>query len=340
MRFIGEKSWPPTGPAPLPGAKDDVLRITDEEPVFYIGPDTKPAKPARPRDFNQWLWTQSPVARAVKARRASLRKPLPETPRQVRPVAAPARLAAPRPAAPVAVVPPPPPAPLGPPPPLPSTRVRVGELAGSMLSAAPIAALASALTVPLTGMAPDAALTDPRTIALVFTLALLGSWGTMILGKIWEERTAREFFKRRVSMFVMGALVGLAGLGLAEATHLGVGPSSGRTTFSPSAFEFAAPPIRSTLASAADFATFFGLAYAVAPGWGLAMRNRKRRIRIIPIAWAGLVGGALGAIFPTLLPTGAIALGLTAAVTQFVSPWSRDAADYVRLASRRKVKVA
>ncbi len=337
VRFIGDKSWPPNGPAPI-GAnapKEDVLRITDEEPVFYIGPDTRPSRPVNKScNVRNWLWTQSPVARVVKARRATVRTSI---------APGPAPRPAPVPAAARPPAPPRPPAPkaqpvvLGPPPPLPSTRIRVGELAGSMLWAAPLAALGSVLAVPLTAAAADAPSTDPRQMALAFSLTMLGTWGAAIVGKMWEGRTSGGLLRQRGMMLVMGAIVGLAGLGLAEATHIGPSAAVGVRTFEPSLFSFATPSIRATLAGAADYATYFGLAFAVAPAWKLAVRDRRRKFRFLPIAWAGLSSAALGLAFPSLLPVGPLTLALTAVVTQFVSPWSRDAAEYVRLSRRKAV---
>src|SRR5204863_3019841 len=104
--------------------------------------------PRRPRTFHQWLWGAAPV------RRAAYTRPAPAPPRPARrpepPPAPPRPAPAPPPArpAPRPVARRPEPAPPPPPPPLPSGRVRVAELATSMLVATPVTALASALCLP------------------------------------------------------------------------------------------------------------------------------------------------------------------------------------------------
>ncbi len=337
LRFIGEKNS--AGPPPakdVPTRQEEILRITDEDPVFYIGPDTRPPARPKPRNFNQWLWTRNPVARTVQAKRASLRQNASPNPAPPRPAPAPAaRPDPPRPVAAAPVTPRPAPVPLGPPPPLPSPRVRVAELAGSMFWTAPIAALASALSVPLVALADDAPATDPRLMAVVFGVTLLTTWTALIAGKFWEGKSAPGRFRRRGTQLALGTLVGLAGLGIAEATHVGPTAIPSHLNIDPSAFNFSPPGSRTLLAGATEYAGYFGLALAAAPWWSYSMRNRKKRFRLLPVVWVGLVGSLLGLAFPATVPMGTIAVILASIVTQFVSPWDKDAAVYARLAKRQ-----
>ncbi|MDB5350922.1 MAG: serine/threonine protein kinase [Planctomycetota bacterium] len=342
LRFIGEKNS--AGSPPMkdaPNRREEILRITDEEPVFYIGPETRPPARPRPRNFNQWLWARNPVSRAVQTRRASLRPAASPAPQPVATLASRPVQTAPRPA-PAAAVPPvprpapaPAPVPLGPPPTLPSARVRVAELAGSMLWAAPIAGLASALTVPLVALAEDALPTDPRLMAVVFGVTLLTTWTALIAGKVWEGKTPARRIRRRGLQLLLGLVVGGAGLCLAEAIHVGPTSTPTQLNIDPSTFDFAPSSSRTLLAGAAEYASYFGLVLAAAPWWSYTVRDRKRRFRILPVVWVGLVGGLLGLMFPATAPAGVISVVLAAVVTQFVSPWNKESAEYARAARRQ-----
>src|SRR5207249_1065585 len=118
VRFVADRNG-------ATATRDDVLRIEDES-VFYIGPNTWPTRqPAQ-------TWRERLVGRRRQAARpaASPVRPAvaqrPASPPPARPVPPPAP---PIPAK-VVTVPPPPPAPA----PLPDARVRVAELATSMLA--------------------------------------------------------------------------------------------------------------------------------------------------------------------------------------------------------------
>jgi len=332
MRFLGDKSSVIAPPAPSDAIKapaaEEVVRIGMDEPVFFIGPDTRP--PQRPQNNrNPWLWA-NPVARAVKAKRASLRRPIGEPARPAQPV--PPRPAPPRPARPPVAAKPPLP-PLGPPPPLPDGRTRLAELASSMVWAAPVTALGAGLILPVANAAEGVRATDPRMMAVVFGTTLLATWVSLVSGKLREGRAPKSRIARRLSGLVLGAVVGMASLALAEAVN--VGPTSNRLV-DPQEFTMLAPASRSLAEGAAEFAAFFGLAGLLAPAWTGAVRDRKSRLRLTPIVWSGLVGAALCALFPATMPIGAIAVGVTAFSTQLVSPFSREASTYRREAARRR----
>src|SRR5205807_636940 len=93
-------------------------------------------------------------------------------------------------------------APLPPPPPLPSPRVRVAELATSMISAAPVSALAAALTLPLFPVLGISLPMDPAQLAFLFVLTLLGTWGVLIPSKLWEGREVDSRSKRMLMLAV------------------------------------------------------------------------------------------------------------------------------------------
>ncbi len=123
-------------PRPAARVQDDVLRIEAEEPVFYIGPDTRP-----PRNANA-----GGIRQRIRANLDALRRPGP-VPVRNRPAPSPGR---PRTAGVVRNVnyvrapaqEPPRQQPAPPEPPAePSGRVRLAELTSSMLWATPLLAL-------------------------------------------------------------------------------------------------------------------------------------------------------------------------------------------------------
>jgi len=197
-----------------------------------------------------------------------------------------------------------------------------------MLWAAPVAGLASALTVPLLALAEDAAPTDPRQMAVAFGMTLLASWAMLLGAKVWEGSPRPNLVRRQSAMFVLGSLIGLVGFGLVEATHLG--PLRGGYVFREM---FGVATSRWT--AAAEFAMAFGVSFLMFPWWGILGRARGRRFRLWPIGFAALSGGTIGMLFPDTLPLTPLSLALALTVTQFVSPWSREASEYARQSKRR-----
>ncbi len=200
-----------------PANQDDVLRIEAEEPPFYIGPDTRPPR-------NQ---QGGGLGRRLKANFEALRRPAryqaPAAPArnaaaQVRANGAIRQAAYARPAA----GPPPARAATLPvePPPLPSTRVRVAELAGSMLWAAPVLALLTVPAAAILDISPSAQL---QQLGYLYGMGLLGTWMALIPGKIVEARKI-EGTTRRLVALASGLLVGAIGIILARSLRLGIEP--------------------------------------------------------------------------------------------------------------------
>lgn len=304
VRFIGDgKTSPrlPEQPPAAPKEDDGVLRIGAEEPVFYIGPDTRPPRP--------------PIADRFRAGLASLRRPpAPPRPPSHPPAAArPQPQPRPQPRPQVAAPQRPAPVPPEPPEPLPSPRVRLAELTGSMVLTAPVA---------LALMVPVAILTDSGAVqlehaAFLFGMGLLGTWANLVPAKLFEGRG--DSFLRRATFFASAVFVGLAGAALAMMFDLD-GP--------------AAPPFYPGVPYGPAFVAYFAL-LPMAGGWrSLSARERKSRFRIWPLLRTGAAGGVLALALPFPQPWGFGAAILTAAATQLVSPWDKKAAGYARYAAR------
>jgi len=306
VRFIGEgKITPPLPPDPeSPRAKpprEDVFRIGAEEPVFYIGPETRPPQPRRslPQRVRQTL----NAARPRRAGAARMPKPMPAAP-----------------AAPIA------------PPPLPGGRVRVAELSVSMLRAAVLAALFSVPASALLGVDFG----RPQQLAYLFGLTLLGTWGTLLYCKHLEGRSS-DSMSRRVVFLMIGLALGGVGAALAWWTRLDLDPTTLHLTVVEDAFDMSrwvgSPGHPNPLA----YAVYFGLAFFAIDWWKLSARDRKARFRIIPVVKTGLIGLLLGLLWPFPQPWGLGVILLIAVVIQLVSPWSEAAAAYARANRKRRL---
>ena len=332
VRFIGDAKGVPVEPP-----KDDVLRITDEEPVMYIGVDTRP--PARPpipfvlatrRVFGplRWVVMQKPMPPSVlKPALRSIRQAI------ARPVVAPVakKVAVPPAARPVA---PPPPFVA---PPLPSGRVRVAELSESMLIAAPVAFLLSSLCLPSFNILGIDLPPRPPQLALLFGMTLLGSWTVLMASKLWEAKPTSAV-NRHFGMAAVGVALWVAATALAHWS--GLGPLPGLVGPQPAGvegFSAAFPSLarREIDAGVIGAAGYFALAFGAIPWRMLTARDRRAYFRLLPTAALGGLAALLGAaIAPTPQPWAALAVVLVAITAQFASKWSAEGAA-ARVARRR-----
>jgi serine/threonine protein kinase len=327
VRFIGDNNSPP----PAEPAKDDVLRIEAEEPVFYIGPDTVPPRqPGRRRHFAAWnplQWGGCQVSRANYRRRAAVVPPRPVRREPPPPVVAR------RPTAPPAPAPPPEP------PAQPSNRVRVAELASSMLWATPLSAFAAMLSLPFFPALNVSLPQDPLQLAFLFGLTLLGTWGLLVPSKLWEIRPVETWTKRFVHIMI-GLALGAIGIILGQWTKLHPNPVWASHGLHSELASWAKPLGPASTVAIAGFASYFGLVFGANSWWKMTARDRWSRFRFLPVIKAGLIGGLLGAVWPSPQPWGMIVITLIAIVTQLASPWSRAAAEYAWATRKQKSKLA
>jgi hypothetical protein len=303
-------------------ADDDVLRIEAEEPVFYIGPDTRP-----PRMPAQW---RNAVQARLRANWEALKRPgryQPPPPRvqrvasarpngapagQVRrPAPAPAPAPPPRRVAALAPAPAPPPEP----PSLPSGRVRIAELAGSMLWAAPLLALLAVPATAILGIDPGS---NPQQVVYLYGMSLLGTWVTLIPSKLLEARKLDMTMRRLISL-AAGLVLGAIGIGLAQGLQLGFDESH----------QFFKHPRN------LEFAYFGGLYGLTAGWWSLLRRDRDSRFRFWPILSTALLATVLIPVWPYERPDGIAIAALIATAVQLVSSWSETASAYARYVRAR-----
>jgi eukaryotic-like serine/threonine-protein kinase len=319
VRIIGDgKAGPGAGTKSAVGTagraaqEDDILRIEAEEPIFYIGPDTRPPGAAG----------RNAIAQRLRANWAALRRPAryqspPPSPGRNRPVTAQASpvhggavrqaaYASPASKQPGRKVAAPPPEP----PPLASGRVRTAELAASMLWSAPLVAL---LIIPAATILGIDLSNDPQQLAVLYGMALLGTWTTLVPNKLIEARKV-DGTNRRLLAMAAGLLLGGVSLALGRLLQLDFAP---QTAFFENSRNLG--PV------------YFGALYAVMSGWSwLVARDRVTRFRILPIVGTGLVAAALIPFWPYTRQDGIAVAVLIATAVQLVSPWNEAASLYAR----------
>jgi Protein kinase domain len=200
-------------------------------------------------------------------------------------------------------------------------RHKTSELLGSMLTAAFVAALASLIAPVLMGIrgASDG-------VAIYLWLALvgtLGSWAVMVPSKFAEGKVEDQV-PLRVTLLLLGGLVGLAAWGLSEALLVQI-PSAhdlqgGKGIISHELLNWS-QPADGTNPSPAVYATYFAFLFMLLRWWRQAEYTRESRLsvwRVVTcIFWAWLVHVFWW--FPQ--PAGMMVAGVIAFTTQLASPW-------------------
>ncbi len=309
VRYIGEKNHPvppPEARASQPRGEDEIHWIGPEEPDFYIGPNTRPPAQPSPRPgFRDWLWGRRPANDRGQAHRA-VYSPAPPARRPTRP-------RVPTPPTPVSI-------PTPEPPPLPVGRVRVAELATSMLWATPIAALLAFPAGAMLGInLPD----QPQNLAFLFGMTLLGAWGMLASNTLWEGREV-DGSTRRFAHLAVGAVIGTAGLVLADWTQLQMDPAW-RVDGPWRGFSYIDHLGSLEHPSLPAFAVYFALLCGLINWPRIASRARTSRFRIRTVVGAALIGLGVGAFWPFPQPWGLAIGGMVAMVVQLVSPWNETA---------------
>jgi serine/threonine protein kinase len=214
-----------------------------------------------------------------------------------------------------------------------TTGDRVGELAGSMLAAAAIAAV---LTIAMSAIGGGEWITTSSNKisgpAWLWLATTVGSWVILSAGKFWEH-SAGEQVKRRFVLLVLGlAFGGAAFLGshflmvdMARAGGHAVEPS---TFISRGMLDGSGAPLVSC------YLAFFGGLFLMMGWWKQTDPLRASRLRIAPIVLSVLAAGVLTAIFDFPMPWGLLLAGGISTTVQLASPWLKP---QDRLAIRQRV---
>jgi hypothetical protein len=205
---------------------------------------------------------------------------------------------------------------------LPSLRVRLADLIGSMLLAAIVVLVVSLVAVLYRVSAPNGSPVEVNQYAWLALSAIVGAWSIMIPAKIWEYRPADAALRRFV-MLVLGLGVGFAAYALyawllvqlpydfhdqlargvisARLRHGFYGPDGAPLVFA--------------------FLAYFGLLWLVPRWWRQAYLRRSTRLSIwsvvVTLFWAALVN----CISPFPQPWGLMFAATVSIAVQLASPW-------------------
>ncbi len=303
-------------PAAAPKPEEEVLRIGEVDPVFYIGPETRP-----PGGFGVGP-RRRPYIPPIRWVNSVIRRPAPP-----RPGAAPKAAAAARPTRPPARPTPPPPVE----PPRPSARVRVAELAGSMVKAALLTGL---LAVPLALAEGNTRGGHPEAIAFMFATVVAGVWAALVPSKLLEGTKVDPSTRRFVNLFLGGG-VGLLAFELAHWLRLPLHSGDHPAVFEGTADVLGLGPANMVL----GFTSFFAAAFLANGWWKFADRDRPGHIRVWPLITSAVVAYVLTPLWPFREPV-QLVIPAIALVVQLVSPWDRQAAAYAAYTRLTKAKVA
>ncbi|MDX2035011.1 MAG: serine/threonine-protein kinase [Isosphaeraceae bacterium] len=329
VRYIGDgKTTPPLDSNPARAAvavtpepkpvrpADDVLRITDEEPPFYIGPNTRP--PGADRNRGRFgptapiRWMGDVVFSRTRLRMQRAQKvatpPRPRTP-------------TPRPATHVA----PPVAP-----PVPTKRERFAELTSSMFGAAFFTALAA---LPIAAAEIVDVSRRPENLAFLYAMTVFGTWGVLIANKFFEGKQIDPVGKRIVYL-ILGMFTGAIGANLSGWIYPEL--SSGGDPYVFGVNGVSLRVARLEVPIMVSFMTYFGILGFANGWWKLTDRDRPGRFRLWPIVKSAILGFMLMPLWGYREPWGPGIAALTALVLQLVSPWSKPAAEYARYVEKQK----
>jgi hypothetical protein len=202
------------------------------------------------------------------------------------------------------------------------TREKLSELLGSMLMAAMCASVAALVAPLLFSNQP----VSERIAAHLWLAAVgtLGSWAILIPTKFAEGKM-EDHVPMRITMLMLGALVGMAGWFLGDALLLqtpnwGDPMSVDRGLLSDEMFKWARP-IPGANPSLAVYVAYFAFLFLLLRWWRNAEYTRNTRLSmwsvVVCIFWAWLLQFFWW--FPQ--PMGMMAAGVIAFSTQLASPW-------------------
>ncbi len=214
-----------------------------------------------------------------------------------------------------------------------TTGDRVGELAGSMLASAAIAAVLTVVMSAIGGgeWADNSAnkIAGPAWLWLATTL---GSWTLLTAGKFWEHTTGEQV-RRRFALLVIGLAFGAGAFVLNRFLMVDlIGDGSMQVNSD--------NPISRNMVDAngspylSCYVAFFAGLFVLMGWWKQTDPLRTSRLRIAPIVLSVLAAWFFSMIFRFPLPWGLLMAGALSTTVQLASPWLKP---QDRLAIRQRV---
>jgi eukaryotic-like serine/threonine-protein kinase len=190
-------------------------------------------------------------------------------------------------------------------------RVKLGELAGSMLVSVAFAGIAAVLLAAL--RLSD----DMSALATMFFQTVAVCWAVLIPSKFWSGKPNEEWARRLVLM-ACGAMVGLGALWLDGWTMHVPSVTTEVATDSAATNSWTQNPV----AVGAGLISYFGLALGLLRWWKIADRRRGTWFSFFPVLATGVWALLLMVVWPWHgRPYGVAALILSSMIVQWVSPW-------------------
>ena len=214
---------------------------------------------------------------------------------------------------------------------------RVGELTGSMLSAAAIAAVLTVVLAAINGESLDGSANSLSGPAWLWLTTTLGSWIVLAAGKFFE-RSSGEAVRRRFAMLVAGLALGL--VAFAGCQFLMVDLHDGVV-----ARDFVSHGIADRMYSAngqpevAAFLAYFGAVFLTVGWWKQTDPLRSSRLKIGPILTTLLAAWVWWLLFGFPQPWGFMVAAAISITAQLSAPWL-STQERTALIARRKRELA
>ena len=202
---------------------------------------------------------------------------------------------------------------------------RVTELTGGLLLSAIVCVALNLLGLAITESLFDSATSSWALFAWSTVLSVVGSWGLLVLGKFYESSEG-DWFQRRVSMLVVGVIVGAVSFLTSSYFNVdfAIQSSLGFNPLEPSGLVISSSPFVANI-------LFFAAMFLAVRWWGQVDPTRRTRLSILTVGlcliWAGLLAHLLD--FVPLLSC--ILIIVTSISVQLSSPW-------ISMAEREKLK--
>jgi hypothetical protein len=194
----------------------------------------------------------------------------------------------------------------------------MGELSGSLLSAAIFASVIS-LFMTLIGGQPINSVYTWTSYAWMAISSMVGAWFILAVSKVWEGSEGEQF-RRRFVMLVVGLAIGTAAFGTSE--FLDIRPSEGMLVSElPGVDSWAAMYDSDRAPQLPAFLVYFAGLFVVSRWWLQTDPLRANRLSIwttaICVLWAWLIH----LVWPFPQPWGLMLAATTSIVVQLAAPW-------------------
>jgi hypothetical protein len=209
----------------------------------------------------------------------------------------------------------------------------IGELTGSMLSAAVMSGI---LTFIMAAIGGDALMHSADRLAgplWLWLMTTIGSWLVLFAGKACE-RTRGERMKRRFGMALLGLAFGAVAFVTSQYLMVNFGEGVGHVRGVPIAramFEAGGAP------KLAAFLAYFGAAFFTIGWWKQSDPLRSSRLRIAPILLTMLAAWVWWLVFAFPQPWGFMLVAAMSISTQLSAPWLSPAARAAALGRRQQL---